>query len=346
MKKIAVINACTDLGVNVNGASLGAEILTKDLNFSNISHRYTLRDNNHKEEINLNVENTNRMEINDFVQEFNYLLLSMHKLHFEENMSDEEVKSYNKKMHDLALSVKALDSKNEKRNLPSINEFNKELYKVVGQAINDGDFPLTVGGDHIIAIASSLASIRKHKNLGIIWFDSHADYNTYPTSVTGNLHGLPLAVATNYEKNMLADFHEGPFYDPKHTVIVGGRDIDPWEWENIIDAGVTVFSTKDIQKYGTTEICKKAFEIASNGTNGVHISFDLDLIDPEVAPGVSVPAKNGINLKETYELVDEIVKYSNIIKSADLVEYNPVFDKNDMTAHLAKEILKKWIENF
>ena len=346
MKKIAVINACTDLGVNVNGASLGAEILTKDLNFSNISHRYTLRDNNHKEEINLNVENTNRMEINDFVQEFNYLLLSMHKLHFEENMSDEEVKSYNKKMHDLALSVKALDSKNEKRNLPSINEFNKELYKVVGQAINDGDFPLTVGGDHIIAIASSLASIRKHKNLGIIWFDSHADYNTYPTSVTGNLHGLPLAVATNYEKNMLADFHEGPFYDPKHTVIVGGRDIDPWEWENIIDAGVTVFSTKDIQKYGTTEICKKAFEIASNGTNGVHISFDLDLIDPEVAPGVSVPANNGINLKETYELVDEIVKYSNIIKSADLVEYNPVFDKNDMTAHLAKEILKKWIENF
>lgn len=346
MKKIAVINACTDLGVNVNGASLGAEILTKDLNFSNISHRYTVRDNNHKEEINLNVENTNRMEINDFVQEFNYLLLSMHELHFEENMSDEEVKSYNKKMHDLALSVKALDSKNEKRNLPSINEFNKELYKVVGQAINDGDFPLTVGGDHIIAIASSLASIRRHKNLGIIWFDSHADYNTYPTSVTGNLHGLPLAVATNYEKNMLADFHEGPFYDPKHTVIVGGRDIDPWEWENIIDAGVTVFSTKDIQKYGTTEICKKAFEIASNGTNGVHISFDLDLIDPEVAPGVSVPAKNGINLKETYELTDEIIKYHNLIRSADLVEYNPVFDKNDMTAHLAKEILKKWIENF
>lgn len=346
MKKIAVINACTDLGVNVNGASLGAEILTRDLNFSNISHHYTVRDNNHKEEINLNVENTNRMEINDFVQEFNYLLLSMHKLHFEENMSDEEVKSYNKKMHDLVLSVKALDSKNERRNLPSINEFNKELYKVVGQAINDGDFPLTVGGDHIIAIASSLASIRRHKNLGIIWFDSHADYNTYPTSVTGNLHGLPLAVATNYEKNMLADFHEGPFYDPKHTVIVGGRDIDPWEWENIIDAGVTVFSTKDIQKYGTAEICKKAFEIASNGTNGVHISFDLDLIDPEVAPGVSVPANNGINLKETYELTDEIIKYHNLIKSADLVEYNPVFDKDDMTANLAKKILKKWIENF
>lgn len=346
MKKIAIINACTDLGVNVNGASLGAEILTRNLEYANISSRYTVIDNQHKEEVDLTFGNTNRKEINDFVQEFNYLLLAMHELHFEENMTLEEIKKYNKKMHDLVLAVKALDSKNGKRNLISINEFNEELYKIVIKAIDQGDFPITVGGDHIIAIASSLASLKKHQNLGIIWFDSHADYNTYSTSVTGNLHGLPLAVATHYEKNILADFHHGPFYDPKHTVIVGGRDIDPWEWGNVLDAGVTVFSTNDIKKYGAKTICKKAFDIASNSTNGVHISFDLDLIDPEVAPGVSVPAKNGINLKETNELVDEIVKNSNIIKSADLVEYNPVFDKDNKTANIAKDILKKWIEEF
>ena len=280
MKKISIINACTDLGVNVNGADLGPEILTKDLEYANISHNYKVKSNHHKEEVNLKAENTNRKEINDFVQEFNYLLLAMHELHFEENMASEEIKSYNKKMHDLVLAVKALDSKNEKRNLIPINEFNEELYKIVIKTIGQGDFPITVGGDHIIAIASSLASLKKHQNLGIIWFDSHADYNTYKTSVTGNLHGLPLAVATHYEKNILADFHDGPFYDPKHTVIVGGRDIDPWEWENVLDAGVTVFSTNDIKKYGAETICKKAFEIASNGTNGVHISFDLDLIDP------------------------------------------------------------------
>ena len=346
MKKIAIINACTDLGVNVNGASLGAEILTRNLEYANISSRYTVIDNQHKEEVDLTFGNTNRKEINDFVQEFNYLLLAMHELHFEENMTLEEIKKYNKKMHDLVLAVKALDSKNEKRNLIPINEFNEELYKIVIKAIDQGDFPITVGGDHIIAIASSLASLKKHQNLGIIWFDSHADYNTYSTSVTGNLHGLPLAVATHYEKNILADFHHGPFYDPKHTVIVGGRDIDPWEWGNVLDAGVTVFSTNDIKKYGAKTICKKAFDIASNSTNGVHISFDLDLIDPEVAPGVSVPAKNGINLKETNELVDEIVKNSNIIKSADLVEYNPVFDKDNKTANTAKDILKRWIEEF
>lgn len=346
MKGISIINACTDLGVHVNGARLGAELLTKDLDFSNIVNHYTVKDKNHKQEVNLKQEHTVSQDVNDFVQKFNHLLLTMHELHFEENMSEEEKKSYNKKMHDLVLAVKALDSKNEKRNLNQINEFNEQLYKVASKAIENDTFPLTVGGDHIIAIASSLASIKKQQNLGIIWFDSHADFNTYPTSVTGNLHGLPLAVATNYEKTMLADFHNGPYYDPKHTVIVGGRDIDPWEWSNIIDSGVTVFSTEDIQKYGVEEICKKAFEIASNGTNGVHISFDLDLIDPEVAPGVSIPAKNGITLEETYCLVDEILKYANIIKSADLVEYNPMFDRDNKTANIAKDILKKWIEKF
>lgn len=346
MKKIAIINACTDLGVHVNGASLGAQILTKDLSSNSISHQYTIKDSQRKEEANPKKQAHSCQEMNDFVQEFNRLLLNMHELHFEANMSENEAKSYQKKMHDLVLSVKALDTKNEKRNLEAINEFNQKLYEQVLQVIDASEFPLTVGGDHIIAIASSLASIQKHQNLGIIWFDSHADYNTYATSVTGNLHGLPLAVATHFEKDILADFHQVPFYDPKHAVIVGGRDIDPWEWGNVLEAGVTVFSTKDIQQYGVKEICKKAFEIASNGTNGVHISFDLDLIDPEVAPGVSIPAKNGITLEETHNLVDEIIKYANTIKSADLVEYNPVLDVEHKTENIAKEILAKWIENF
>lgn len=346
MKKLAIINACTDLGVNVDGAQLGAQILTKDLASSKISHTYTVRDTNHKETVDLKKQNTKRKEINDFVEEFNYLLLAMHESHFEENMSDEEINNYYQKMHDLVLAVKALDSKCEKRNLPQINQFNEELYHTVLKVIEDGEFPLTVGGDHIIAIASSLASLQKHENLGIIWFDSHADFNTYSTSVTGNLHGLPLAVAAHYEKDILADFHKGPFYNPKNAVIVGGRDIDPWEWGNVLDAGVTVFSTEDIQKYGAEEICKKAFAIASNGTNGVHISFDLDIIDPQVAPGVSVPAKNGINLEQTTNLVDEMVKYADKIKSADLVEYNPTLDKNNVTEKIAKMILDKWIENF
>ena len=346
MKNISMINACTDLGVNIDGAQLGAEALTKDL-ASMVSHCYSVKDNSPKESTDIFTENTRRQEINDFVEEFNYLLLAMHELHFEKNMKlKEEVLSYNQKMHDLVLAVKALDTKNEKRNLNQINQFNQKLYEVVKNVIEDGEFPLTVGGDHIIAIASSLASISKHQNLGIIWFDSHGDFNTYPTSVTGNLHGLPLAVATHYEKEILAAFHQGPFYNPQNTVVVGGRDIDPWEWNNLLDAGVTVFSTEDIQKYGVEEICKKAFSIAGNGTNGVHISYDLDLIDPKVAPGVSVPAENGLTLDEAYELTDEIVKYRDIIKSADLVEYNPLRDIDHVTENIAKHILTTFIENF
>ncbi len=341
MKKISIINACTDLGVNVNGAKLGAKILTESLNNCN---KYTVIGENNKEAIDPKLPNTDMKTIDDFVKEFDSLLLKMHELHFENDMNNDEIKAYNEKMQKLVLAIKSLDSRCEKRNMESIDEFNSKLYNTVSTVLEQNEFPLTVGGDHIVAIASSLASIKANKNLGIIWFDSHADFNTYPTSVTGNLHGLPLAVATHYEKSILSPFHDGPFYNPKNAVIVGGRDIDPWEWGNIIDAGVTVFSTKDIQNLRVETVLKKAFEIASNGTNGVHISFDLDLIDPKVAPGVSVPAENGIDLNTTYELVDEIVKYANVIKSADLVEFNPVFDKNNQTENIAKNILNKLVQ--
>ncbi len=346
MRNISIINACTDLGVNVDGAATGPQILTNELKANNISNNYLVKKDDKKETVDFKNSSTNKETIDDFVKEFNSLLLQMHEAHFEQDMYNEQINLYNKKMQNLVLAVKALDSKCEKRNLTAIDEFNKELYQIVYGCLVKNEFPLTVGGDHIIAIASTLASIKHYKNLGLIWFDSHGDFNTYPTSVTGNLHGLPLAVATHYEKSILAPFHDGPFYNPKNTVIVGGRDIDPWEWGNIIDAGVTVFSTKDINEQGVQAICKKAFEIASNGTNGVHISFDLDLIDPEVAPGVSVPAANGINLEQTYSLVDEIVKYANIIKSADLVEFNPKFDKDHRTENIAKNILSKWIQCF
>jgi len=341
MKKISIVSACTDLGLNIDGADLGATAITNDLNQENIAEKHIMKSKKAKKSSTANL--VEKKDTNYFVKEFNKLLLEMHEIHFENEMSQEDKNAYYQKMHNLVLSVKALDTINEKRNLEEINEFNEELYNTILKIIRDGNFPLLVGGDHIIAVASSLASIKENKNLGIIWFDSHSDYNTYFTSVTGNLHGLPLAVATNYEKDILSDFHKGPFYNPKNTVVVGGRDIDPWEWGDVLDSGITVFSTEDIKKYGVEEICKKAFAIASDGTEGVHISLDLDIIDPEVAPGVSVPAKNGLDLKQTYELADEITKYKDIIKSADLVEYNPLFDKDDITKEIAKTILNKWI---
>lgn len=115
--------------------------------------------------------------------------------------------------------------------------------------------------------------------------------------------------------------------------------------ENIRKSGVTLFSTEDIRKKGTKQICKEAFEIALNGTEGVHVSYDIDLIDPIIAPGVSIPAVDGINLKEAYEIADEIINYRENIKSIDIVEFNPLRDVDNVTENITKTIFNKFYNN-
>lgn len=237
---------------------------------------------------------------------------------------------------------KEREKDNLKKNLKGVNEFNEELYKVVSNVLNEDNFPLTLGGDHTVAIASALSSIKKNQNLGIIWVDAHGDFNTFKTTITGNLHGLPLAVITGYEKELLSYFHEGNFYPFKNTVILGARDIDPLELENINDANVTVITTSDIQKYGAKEMTKKAIEIASKDVNGIHISYDIDVIDPKDAPGVSVPAISGITKEEAYTILDELLEYKDI-KSMDVVEFNPLRDIDNKTKKIADTIVNKII---
>lgn len=288
MKNISIINACSDLGLSTDGTNLGPEILTKDINSSNISSVHTIKKGN-----------------------------------FEKNREKD----------------------NKRKNLEGVNEFNSRLYSLELNILQNNEFPLTIGGDHSVAISSALASLNYYKNLGIIWLDAHGDFNTFNSTESGNIHGLPLAVVTNYEKENLSNFHNGNFYNFKNAVIVGGRDIDKLEKENLKNAGVTVFSSEDIKKYSATEILEKAFSIAMDGTNGVHISFDLDLIDPKLAPGVSVPADNGINLEETYSLIDKVIEHKDIIKSMDIVEYNPLKDENNVTKNITKTIINKVLNN-
>ena len=289
MQNIDIIGACSDLGVHVDGAKLGPEILEKNLNEENINKIINIKSNNIKKE---------------------------------------------------------LDKNNLKKNLNEINLFNQKLYNEVLNSLNNNKFPLTLGGDHSIAIASALASIKKHDNLGIIWFDAHGDFHTFETTISGNINGLPFAALCNYEKKDLANFHNGNFYNPKNAVLVGGRDIDkPGEINNLKNAGVTIFTTEDIKKLGTEYVYNKAFEIASNGTNGVHVSYDLDVIDPNIAPGVSIPAINGINLEEAYSFADYMIKNKEKIKSIDLVELNPLKDKDHKTEKIADKILTNLIKN-
>ena len=236
---------------------------------------------------------------------------------------------------------KSLDYNDLRKNEKYINKLTKNIFNTALTILENNKTPLLIGGDHSTAIGSALASQKYHDNIGIIWIDAHGDYNTFETTKSGNIHGFPLAAITGYKCKELTNFITNNFINPKNCVVVGARSIDPWEIGNMQDAGVTIFTTEDIKKEGASNIMKKAIEIASKNTNGVHVSLDLDIIDPNIAPGVSVPEDNGITDDEIYEIIDEILNHKNIIKSIDLVELNPDLDIDNKTKNIALNILSK-----
>lgn len=240
--------------------------------------------------------------------------------------------------------IKNIEKENKRKNITYINEFNTKLYNTVSKSITDNCFPIILGGDHSIAIGSALASIKEYNNLGVIWIDSHADFNTFSTTTTGNIHGLPFATITGQNQNGLTDFHKGSFYNPKNSVLVGARSIDyPGEYENLEKAGIKVFTTEDIKLHGMKKIITEAIKIATTNTYGMHISIDIDVLDPKEAPGVSVPEINGITEKDLIQAIDQIILNKENVKSVDLVEYNPNYDINSITLNVAKRILTKLI---
>ena len=241
---------------------------------------------------------------------------------------------------------KSKDENDLKKNLKEVNIFNCKLYNNVLNTIDENCFPITIGGDHSIAIGSALASKKRNKNLGIIWIDAHLDYNTFETTITGNLHGLPLA-ALNGICEDLTKFYDGEYYSPKNSVVVGYRAMEEnkdLELGNIQRMGVTVFTNDDINELGIETVMEKAINIAMNGTDGLHISYDLDIIDKLYAPGVSVPEPNGINIDVAYKIKDILINNIDKIKSFDLVEYNPLFDINNKTLDIAVNIISDIIK--
>ena len=237
---------------------------------------------------------------------------------------------------------KELEDGNKKRNIKYVNKFNEELYNAI---VDDNNFIITVGGDHSIAIGSDLASKKKHNNIGLIWIDAHSDFHNMNSTITGNIHGMPFATIAGQNGDELSYFFDGEYYKPENVVLVGGRDIEDPEYINLKNAGVKIFTTEDIKKLGVKQVMDEAFLIACDETDGLHISYDLDVIDPIVAPGVSVKAPNGINEEEAYEIVDEIIDKSTLLKSFDLVEYNPDYDIDDKTLNIGLNILGKIIES-
>ena len=241
--------------------------------------------------------------------------------------------------------IKSRNLSDRRKNEYEIDKFNTELYKIILEKIKNGYFPITIGGDHSVVVASALASAKVHENIGIIWIDAHTDYNTFDTTVSGNIHGLPLAAITGYKNHELRYFHDGNIIQPAKTVVVGARSIDNWEKDNIKYSGITVFTTQDIKEKGVEKVMEEAFKIATDRTKGVHISYDLDVIDPEVAPGVSIPEFDGITEEEAMKINEQIMKHLNDIVSYDLVEFNPLRDINRKTEQIAVNLLAQIIRS-
>jgi arginase len=213
---------------------------------------------------------------------------------------------------------------------------------LVLKTLEAGKIPLVLGGDHSVA-AGTVSGVakyfrRKNQKIGLIWIDAHTDMNTPDTSPSGNVHGMPLAALMGLGPTELGNIYEfSPKVDPENCVLVGIRDVDNFEKENIRKAGVQVFTMRDIDERGMRAVMEDALSLAGNGTAGYHVSLDMDWIDPEDAPGVGTPVWGGATYREAH-LAMEIISDHGRMLSFEIVEVNPVIDEHNQTADLAVEL--------
>ena len=218
-----------------------------------------------------------------------------------------------------------------------INDANKQLFGRVKNSLENGHFPLILGGDHSIAAGSASATAEYFGSVGIIWIDAHGDFNDQFITPTGNIHGMPLSAVCGLGPESMVEFSSGRV-DPVHVAIIGARDIDPDEKIKLNKNGVSVFSISEIHKQGIYKVVEDAIAVASNGTRGIHVSLDMDAIDPQDAPGVGTPVANGLTLRETFICL-ELIRQSRKMLSMDVVEVNPLLDTRNMTGILASDLI-------
>jgi arginase len=212
--------------------------------------------------------------------------------------------------------------------LPIIQDVCRELADVVEAIVRAGSFPLVLGGDHSIAIGT-LAGVRRGRGAmpGVIWVDAHGDINTPRSSPSGNVHGMPVHFALEAES-----------VAPERLVFIGLRDVDDGEKRTIKEPGVKAFTMSDIDRLGMSRVIDEALAIAGRGGNSLHVSFDMDGIDPSEAPGVGTAVRGGISYREAHFLM-EAVAASRTLGSLEITEINPILDRENQTAILAVELI-------
>jgi arginase len=230
------------------------------------------------------------------------------------------------------------------RYLTEITKAATILARKVDRIMGLGHFPLVLGGDHSIAVGtvSGISSFaqRQGKRVGLLWIDAHGDINTPETSPSGNIHGMPLAALLGYGVSELTGVGGSePKVDARNVALVGIRSLDTGEKKRLKETGVQVHTMSDIDRQGADRVMEKALARVTSGTDYVHVSFDLDAVDPTITPGVGTPVKGGLDYREAH-LVMEMVADAGVMTSLEMVEVNPILDQGNTSASFAVELVQ------
>lgn len=226
--------------------------------------------------------------------------------------------------------------------LNPIVHYNNRLAYEVNSSLDDGAFPLVIGGDHSLGMGSIAGASNYFDEIAVIWIDAHGDINTVDTSPSGNIHGMPLAASMNIGYSLLTNiYYNGQKVKPENVYIIGARDLDPGEIKLARDINLNLYTMDDIRKFGLNNIIETIINNINNSNiDGVHLSFDIDALDKRLVPGTGTPVENGFNLDEGKELFSKFIG-AGFITSMDFVELNPLLDDVDnKTVKNCLELLK------
>ncbi len=228
--------------------------------------------------------------------------------------------------------------------LPTITDVCRDLAAATAQAVRDGFAPLVLGGDHSLGAGSiagvATAMAERKQRLGLVWLDAHGDLNTPDSTLSGNVHGMPVAHLLGHgDEGMSRIACPSPAIRPGNVALVGIRDLDPAEREHARRFGVRIFTMREVDERGLKAVMEDALGLASDGTDGVHISLDMDWIDPGEAPGVGTPVRGGATYREAHLAMEMLADTTRMV-AMDVVEINPVLDHYNRTAELAVGLVR------
>jgi len=224
--------------------------------------------------------------------------------------------------------------------LREVEDVSRRLGDEVAAACVEGTLPLVLGGDHSVAIGT-LGGAARDADIGAVWFDAHADFNTPTTTPSGNVHGMPMAAALGIDEFEGVEWANADGLREENVALVGLRSLDDPEKDAIRDSEVSAYTMSDIDERGITPVVEEALDVASAGVDGIHVSLDLDWLDPNLAPGVGTPVRGGVTYREAHtalELVANRDETEGVLRSMELVEVNPILDESNETASMATEL--------